>query len=156
MPLEGEAVSQPKTFPASHDATVLADAIRRGVTTARAAAEACISAVSGDRFGAIRRFEPDLLLSQAESIDKDLRSPSPRFASAPFIGVPFLMKDLGNAAVGLPPIAGSRALLARPGVPGTDSDLALRFKAAGLMAWRMKAPACLGLSHPLRIDAGKS
>lgn len=112
-------MSQPKTFPASRDATALADAIRSGATTARAAADACISAVSGVRLGAIRRFEPDLLLSQAEAIDKDLRSAYSRFASAPFAGVPFLMKDLGNAATGLPPIAGSRALRARTSGRGT-------------------------------------
>ena len=139
-------MSQPNTFPASQDATALADAIRSGATTARAAAEACISAVSGDRFGAIRRFEPDLLLNQAEATDRDLRSGSSRFASAPFVGVPFLMKDLGNAAAGLPLIAGSRALLARPGGPGADSDLALRFKAAGLMPCGLTTAPEFGLA----------
>lgn len=139
-------MNQPRTFPASHDATALADAIRSGTTTARAAAEACISAASASKLGALRRFEPDLLLSQAQAIDKDLRSGSSRFASAPFVGVPFLMKDLGNAAAGLPPIAGSRAIRARVNGPGADSDLALRFKAAGLLPCGLTTAPEFGLA----------
>jgi len=114
--------------------------------TARAAAEASVKAIAAERLGAIRRFDPDLLLTQAEAIDKDLRSGSSRFAAAPFAGVPFLMKDLGNAAAGLPPIAGSRALATRVSGPGTDSDLARRFKAAGLIPFGLTTAPEFGLA----------
>src|ERR1700738_4645530 len=48
--------------------------------------------------------------------------------AAPFAGVPFLMKDLGAAAAGLPTIAGAR-YFARNAVPSTtDSDLVARLR----------------------------
>ena len=63
-------MSQPKTFPASRDATALADAIRSGATTARAAADACISAVSGVRLGNI--FGP---ISDLSASEQEIRAP---------------------------------------------------------------------------------
>nr|WP_237535100.1 amidase family protein [Streptomyces sp. SID3343] len=55
-------------------------------------------------------------------------SPSP---DGPFAGVPFLIKDSGPVAKGVPFFLGSRAL---PGiVPPHDSDLMTRFRAAGLV-----------------------
>jgi amidase len=137
---------QPKAFPAEHDATALADAIRSGATTARAAAEASLRAVSVDRLGAIRTFDADLLLARAEAIDKGLGRRSRRFTMPPFIGVPFLMKDLGNAAAGLPPVAGSRALLVRVNGPGVDSDLARRLKASGLAPFGLTTTPEFGLA----------
>ncbi len=139
-------MSQSKALPASQDATALADAIRSGATTARAVAEASLKAIATDRLGAIRRFDADLLLTRAAALDKDLCSGSSCFAAAPFAGVPFLMKDLGNAAVGLPPIAGSRALLNRVSGPGVDSDLARRFKAAGLAPFGLTTAPEFGLA----------
>jgi amidase len=53
--------------------------------------------------------------------------------AAPFAGVPFLMKDLGAPAAGLPTIAGAR-YFARNAVPATtDSDLAARLRRAGVV-----------------------
>lgn len=51
----------------------------------------------------------------------------------PFVGVPFLLKDLLQAFAGVPMSSGSEAL--RGSVPERDSDLVRRFKAAGLNAF---------------------
>src|SRR4051812_7268659 len=49
----------------------------------------------------------------------------------PFAGVPFLIKDFGPMAEGVPFFAGSRAI---PGILGHhDSDLMTRIRAAGLV-----------------------
>jgi amidase len=137
---------QPKAFPAEQDATALAHAIRSGATTARAVADATLRAVSADQLGAIRSFDARLLLAQAEAIDKGLGRHSHRVAMPPFIGVPLLMKDLGNAAAGLPPVAGSRALLARVDGPGVDSELARRLKASGLVPFGLTTAPEFGLA----------
>ncbi|GAA2705866.1 amidase [Actinoplanes palleronii] len=51
-------------------------------------------------------------------------------ADGPFAGVPFLLKDGGPMAAGVPFALGSRAI--RHAVAGHDSDLMCRFRAAGL------------------------
>jgi amidase len=72
--------------------------------------------------------------------------------AAPFAGVPFLMKDLGAPAAGLPTIAGSRYLV-RNAVPATtDSDLAARLRRAGVVIFGKTTVPEMGLnlaSEPL-------
>ena len=56
---------------------------------------------------------------------------SPRCPSAPFAGVPFLLKDNMHFAAGIPYHNGSR--IWRGFVPPRDSEMVRRFKAAGLI-----------------------
>lgn len=63
----------------------------------------------------------------------------------PLAGVPFLIKDIGPMAEGVPFFMGSRAL--GPGVrAGHDSDLMGRFRAAGLVTLGVSASPEFGLS----------
>lgn len=64
----------------------------------------------------------------------------------PFAGVPFLGKDLGSGMAGLPPCGGSPALRRRVGVGGQDSDLFLRFRAAGLVPFGLTTVPEFGLA----------
>lgn len=72
--------------------------------------------------------------------------------AAPFAGVPFLMKDLGAPAAGLPTMAGAR-YFARNAVPATtDSDLAARLRRAGVVIFGKTTVPEMGLnfaSEPL-------
>jgi amidase len=66
--------------------------------------------------------------------------------AAPFAGVPFLMKDLGAAAAGLPTIAGAR-YFARTAVPSTtDSDLVARLRRAGVVIFGKTTVPEMGLN----------
>jgi amidase len=66
--------------------------------------------------------------------------------AAPFAGVPFLMKDLGAPAAGLPTIAGAR-YFARYAVPArADSDLAVRLRRAGVVIFGKTTVPEMGLS----------
>src|SRR5690606_23841623 len=72
-----------------------------------------INAVAEKLYDAARR--------QAETVDR----------AAPFAGVPFVIKDLGIAARGVPSHGGSRV---PPFTPDFDSVLTERHRAAGLIA----------------------
>jgi amidase len=66
--------------------------------------------------------------------------------AAPFAGVPFLMKDLGATAAGLPTIAGAR-YFARNAVPlATDSDLVARLRRAGVVIFGKTTVPEMGLN----------
>jgi amidase len=66
--------------------------------------------------------------------------------AAPFAGVPFLIKDLGAAAAGLPTIAGAR-YFARNAVPSTtDSDLVARQRRAGVVIFGKTTVPEMGLN----------
>lgn len=66
--------------------------------------------------------------------------------AAPFAGVPFLMKDLGAPAAGLPTIAGAR-YFARHAVPATtDSDLVARLRYAGVVIFGKTTVPEMGLN----------
>ncbi len=126
------------------DATALANRIRSGATTARAAVEASLArARECESLGAIRFVDRDLAIRQAEAIDVDLRQFGNRLF--PFPGVPFLMKDLGATAAGLPMICGS-ALLADSALPTIDSELARRFRLAGLNPFGVTTSPEFGLA----------
>ncbi|GIG56867.1 amidase [Longispora fulva] len=104
---------------ASYDALGLRDLIRAGEVTAaevEAAARAALETVNPRLNGlALPLFDPAL----AHAVD------------GPLAGVPFLVKDGGPMAEGVPFFVGSRA------VPGPrahhDTDLMARFRAAGLV-----------------------
>lgn len=124
------------------DATEMAAAIAAGRTTAGAAMEAALAAAEEyAAFGAIARLEPALGRTAAAAADN--ARPEER---GPFHGVPFLAKDLGAAAQGLAPAAGSPALRRRLGDPSRDSELFARFRAAGLAPFGLTTTPDFGLA----------
>jgi amidase len=129
----------------SDDGLALAAAIRRGETTAAAALEAAFArAQAMHSFGAISCLASDLGRDRAAAIDLGLKDRHESRLMQPFTGVPFLMKDLGAAMQGLPLTCGSRAL---PAVPAAeDSELARRFKQAGLVPFGTTTVPEFGLS----------
>lgn len=111
------------------DATSLAAAIASGAVSAPEVFAAAVAAA--DRFGAVVRLEPDA---------------GRGFVPGPFGGVPFLGKDLGSGAAGLSPVAGSAALARRRVDQATDSDLFVRFRAAGLVPFGLTTVPEFGLA----------
>jgi amidase len=130
----------------SGDASALADQIRTGKTTARAAVEKALErARDHAELGAVRFIDTALALRQAEAIDAGLARQRCQFFGLPFVGVPFLMKDLGAEAEGLPLTCGS-ALFAQSASAIGDSDLARRFRGAGLNPFGVTTSPEFGLS----------
>jgi len=120
------------------DATALAAAIGRGQLTASEAMEASLSAaVAWADLGAICHLEAELGRSAAANWDA-------RPSGAVFGGVPVLVKDLGAPFAGLPAAAGSALFPRGPGA--ADSDLAQRFRAAGLLPFGLTTSPEFGLS----------
>lgn len=64
----------------------------------------------------------------------------------PFHGVPFLAKDLGGLAKGLPASAGSAAVRAAPDIPETDDNLFNTLRRMGLVPFGRTATPSFGLS----------
>jgi amidase len=117
------------------DASALADQIRTGKTTAREAVERALErAQNHAELGAVRFMDAALALRQADAIDVGLLRRRHQFFRLPFVGVPFLMKDLGAEAEGLPLTCGS-ALLAGAVRAIGDSDLGRRFRGAGTQSF---------------------
>lgn len=112
------------------DATALAGAIRLGRTTADAALAAAVAAAQAQEgLGAVCLLRPPAV---------------PVFdPGAPFAGVPTLAKDLGAPFAGLPQRCGS-VMLAGDGTQ--DSDLAARFRGAGLVPIGLTTSPEFGLS----------
>ncbi|QWK79384.1 amidase [Ochrobactrum sp. BTU1] len=103
------------------DATALANAIAKGVLTAREAMDAAIEAAQKWRpLGAIAYLDEELGRSNAAAFDH----------KAAFSGVPSLFKDLGGPCAGLPIRLGSRACA--DASRDLDSELAARLRKAGL------------------------
>lgn len=103
------------------DATALAQAIAEGRTSARAVMAATLDACAARaELGAVARLLPEAALAGVPGMGA-------------FHGVPMLAKDLGSAARGLAPAAGSQALRARVQDPVEDSALFARWRAAGLV-----------------------
>jgi amidase len=105
-----------------HDAVGLADLVATGAVGARELVDASIARIEARNpvLNAVvaTRFE-------AARAEADARP------SGPLGGVPFLVKDLGCDVAGLPATRGSR--LFADVVAAEDSELARRFKAAGLV-----------------------
>jgi len=128
-----------------NDGLGLGEAIRIGATTAVAAMEAALErARASAALGAIRHLAPDLGLERAVLADAALKREPIDPAVRPFLGAPFLMKDLGSTAKGLPLVCGSRSI---PPAPVTeDSELASRFWAAGLVPFGVTTSPEFGLA----------
>ena len=127
------------------DALGLGEAILTGATTAVAAMEAAIERVrTSERLGAVSHLSPGLGLERAAAIDAELKRRSTNSAARPFLGVPFLMKDLGAAAEGLPVTCGSRSIT--PQLAQADSELAARFWNSGLAPFGVTTTPEFGLA----------
>ncbi len=127
----------------AQDATFLAAAIGSGETAATAVMRASLARIAGRAdLGAVRRVDAEMGLAHAEACDRQMGK-APR---AQFAGVPLLMKDLGNAAAGLAPVAGSPALLKRMTPPADDSELVRRFRGAGLIPFGLTTTPEFGLA----------
>jgi amidase len=103
---------------AGHDAVGLAELIKSGAVSAKeveAVAREALAEVDGELNGlAIPLFDEPLWHAEG----------------GPFAGVPFLIKDHGPVAAGVPFGIGSRSI--RGAVAQQDTDLMLRFRMAGL------------------------
>jgi amidase len=126
------------------DGTGLGEAIAAGRTTAAAAMEAAIArAVESRHLGAISQLAADLGRERAAFVDRQWGRRPADEAPPPFLGVPFLMKDLGAPSHGLAIVCGSRSV---PGVPAdSDSALAARFRSAGLLPFGLTTVPEFGL-----------
>lgn len=124
------------------DATALAAAIDRGQATALSVMEASLDAAKAhEALGAVVHIDEDMARAGAARADA-----APRSGRGPFHGVPFLVKDLGGVAAGLPAAAGSLAMKARVAVPGADSDSMAAIRSAGLIPFGITSTPPFGLS----------
>ena len=128
------------------DATALAEAVRHGEVTALALMEASLERARSDPFGSICHLDADMGLEDARRFDESLAGRDPQALNAPFAGIPFLAKDLGNGARGLPVHAGSGALKARGLRTDKDSLLFQRFRQAGLLPFGVTTSPEFGLA----------
>lgn len=129
------------------DATALAEAIRWGRLSPVEAMEASIgAALARSDLGAVCHLDADLGRRLAKAADAERAADPDAFARRPFAGVPTLAKDLGGPFAGLPVVAGS-ALFPRDAAnaPG-DSDLAARFRTAGLLPFGLTTSPEFGLA----------
>lgn len=132
--------------PVIADSTALAGAIATGALSGREAMEAAIAAASDHAdVGAICHLDAQRGRISAATIDQERAANPVRFAARPFSGVPTLAKDLGGPFAGFPVRAGSRLL---DGMldPAMDSDLAARFREAGLVPFGLTTSPEFGLS----------
>jgi len=126
------------------DGVALGATIRAGRTTSREVLEAALERASAaSELGAISHLAADIGQRQAALID-GRRRPLAHDDRGPFCGVPFLMKDLGAAARGLPVVCGSRAL--KPVPAASDDVLAQRFRKSGLVPFGLTTVPEFGLS----------
>ena len=129
----------------SADATELAGALKSGKLTCVDAMQAALAACAKqNELGAITYINPEAGLAAARALDHEASEHPERFAQRAFAGVPTIAKDLGGPFRGLPVTAGSH-LFARTG-QGADSDLAGRFRDAGLCAFGLSTSPEFGFS----------
>lgn len=105
-----------------HDATALAEFVRKGEVTGLELVEAAI-----DR---AERVNPQINAIAERAYDKARELAGRMDRAAPLAGVPFAIKDLGIAWEGVPVHGGSKVA---PFVPGFSSVLTERYLAAGLI-----------------------
>jgi amidase len=124
------------------DATALAAAIADGLTTAREVMEASLAACDAQAaLGAVVHLDNLMARAGAEAADMQ-----PKDQRGPFHGVPFLVKDLGAFAKGLPASAGAVALRNIAERPAADSDLVAAFRTTGLIPFGLSATPPFGLA----------
>lgn len=117
---------------ACHDGVGLSGLIRRGEVGAAEVEQAARRAL-------------ETVNEKINGLAAPLFTPALDHGDGPFTGVPFLIKDIGPMARGVPFYCGSRAL--GPGVPAQeDHELMARFRAAGLVTMGLTTAPELGLN----------
>ncbi|MGF1595679.1 MAG: amidase [Acidimicrobiales bacterium] len=118
---------------ASLDAIAQAEAIRSGALGAVEAVEAAIARIEAVNpvLNAVITPTFDSALAAAAAIDRS--GPPATGSAAPLRGVPFLLKDLMVQTAGDRYCAGMPVLKAIDHRPGRDTELAARFRRAGLL-----------------------
>ena len=140
--------------PPAADATALAEAVRHGAVSARDLMRASIERARSDPFGAVSHLDAGLGLAAAEAFDARFAADEPEARHAPFAGLPFLAKDLGNPAAGLPVHGGASAVAARVPAEADDSVIFERFRASGLLPFGTTAVPAFGLSLTCEPETG--
>ena len=115
------------------DATAHAELISSREATATELVDASIERIErldGDVNAVIMHWF-DRARSQAQAFD-DLPAQA-ELRTAPFAGVPFLLKDLGTHVTGLPLTSGNQAAEQSQPLSNHDSNLVVRFRDAGLI-----------------------
>ena len=106
-----------------YDAMGLAELVKRGDVTASELCEAAIER--------IEQVNPKLNAVVTPMFDAGRSAAARPLPDGPFVGVPFLLKDLLAAYAGVPMTSGSKAY--RNFVPDYDAEMVKRFKKAGLV-----------------------
>lgn len=121
------------TVLAGLDALGQAELVRRGEVTPLELVEAAIARIEAVNpvLNAVVTPLFDAARTEALALNATIRGRPRDVTPPPFEGVPFLVKDLGAAMVGVPATDGSRAL--RGHRPTADSPLVDRYRAAGLV-----------------------
>ena len=115
------------------DATALSQAITEGRTSARAVMDTTLSACHAQAdLGAVARMLPEAELPEAQD--------------GPINGVPILAKDLGSAARGLMPAAGSPVIRALLPDPAEDSPFFRRLRGTGAVSIGLSAVPEMGFA----------
>ncbi|MDB5553998.1 MAG: amidase protein [Rhizobium sp.] len=128
-----------------HDATALAEAIKRGTSSAVDAMQASLDAAARhEALGAIAHLDSGMGIAAARAMDDERKSDPGRFSNRAFGGVPTLAKDLGGPFAGLPVTAGSSLFKREDGE--ADSDLAVRFRDVGFCLFGLTTSPEFGLS----------
>lgn len=140
--------------PTFADATAIAEAVRHGEISATELMTASIERAGRDPFGALCHVNADMGMAAAAAFDKTHAAGNAAARGAPFAGIPFLAKDLGNGAKGLPVHAGSEAVAKRVSPAAEDSVLFHRFKNAGLLPFGVTTAPPFGLSLTCEPDNG--
>jgi len=130
------------------DATALAAAISHGHISACTVMEASLAACQAQaELGAVVFQDNDL--ARAGAAAADALPPEQR---GPFHGVPFLVKDLGGFATGLPAAAGSSAIRVQARKPERDSHLLQDLRRTGVIPFGLTATPPFGLSLTCEPD----
>lgn len=128
---------------ADHDATALAELVRRGEIEPVELVDAAIARIEA--------LDPQLNAVIHRQFDRARRDAARAPRTGPFPGVPFLFKDVGCEEAGEPHHQGVRALRDAGWRATADSELALAFRAAGLIPLgRTNVPelAVMGTTEP--------
>ncbi|UNT00515.1 amidase family protein [Streptomyces tubbatahanensis] len=118
------------------DATATAEAIRSGVSDARAVTERAIAR--------IEKLDPGLNAVIHRRFAEALAEIDAGLPDGPLRGVPVLVKDLGTQVAGLPAAGGSR--LFSGDVADRDSELVARYRRAGMVVLGTTNTPELGLN----------
>ncbi len=153
-----EAVEAATRALVQNDATGIAARVVTGELQAEALLDASLARIEAldDRLGAVCWIDADVGREAARAVDQEVAAVAGRrdgqrelLRRRPFAGVPFLLKDLGLAARGLPSQMGSRLFGSLTGAPvhwQIDAELVRRYRSAGLVIFGRTTTPELGIS----------